>query len=198
MTFSIFIPEAPSRTSPPPPVLYFLSGLTCTDENAKEKGGFLEPAARNNVVVVFPDTSARGVEIEGQNDSYDFGSGAGFYINATSEKYKKHFNMETYITKELPDIVNQLFRVDSNRTGITGHSMGGHGALSLHFKNPGKYQSVSAFSPICNPTKCNWGTKAFEGYLGSVEAGKAHDATELVSQYTGPKLQILIDQGTHD
>jgi len=106
--------------------------------------------------------------------------------------------METYITKELPEVVNAFFRVDTSRSAISGHSMGGHGALSLFFKHPGQYQSVSALAPISNPTQCNWGIKAFTGYLGSVEAGKAHDATELVSSYTGPKHPILIDQGAAD
>lgn len=106
--------------------------------------------------------------------------------------------METYVTKELPEIVDILFRVDNSRSAISGHSMGGHGALSLFFKHPGQYKSVSALAPISNPTECNWGKKAFEGYLGSVEAGKAHDATELVASYTGPKLPILIDQGSAD
>lgn len=106
--------------------------------------------------------------------------------------------METYITEELPGVVSELFRVDTARAGITGHSMGGHGALSLHFKHPGLYKSVSAFSPISNPTQCNWGIKAFTGYLGSVEAGKAHDATELVATYSGPQAPILVDQGAAD
>jgi S-formylglutathione hydrolase len=198
MTFSVFIPEPPTRTSPPPPVLYFLSGLTCSDENAKEKAAIFQHAAKAHLAVVWPDTSARGVDIAGQDDSWDFGTGAGFYVNATTEAYSKHYNMETYVTEELPDAVSQLFRVDTARAGITGHSMGGHGALSLHFKHPGMYKSVSAFAPISNPTQCNWGIKAFTGYLGSVEAGKAHDATELVATYAGPQVPILVDQGAAD
>ena len=159
------------------------------------------------------------VAIEGQDDSYDFGSGAGFYVDATTEKWKKHYNMYTYITKvlkinlipyflhfhsqELPELISGLFPVDPEKRSITGHSMGGHGALVCHLKNPGMYSSVSAFSPICNPTVVPWGEKvkccptfltlipvsqAFTGYLGSVEAGKAYDATELVSSYSGPKV----------
>ena len=198
MTFSIFIPENVSRTSPPPPVLYFLSGLTCSDENARTKTSIFEEAAKYGLAVVFPDTSARGVEIEGQDDSYDFGSAAGFYLNATTDKWSKHYNMYDYVNSELPQFIDTLFTVDSSKTAITGHSMGGHGALTLHLKNPGQYKSVSAFAPICNPTQTPWGQKAFTGYLGSVEAGKAYDAVELMKTYDGPKAPILIDQGTHD
>ena len=142
MSFSIFIPPSASRTSAPPPVLYYLAGLTCDDLRAGEKGAFFEAAAKNNVAIVFPDTSARtgkGEKIKGEDDSWDFGSAAGFYLNATTDAYKKNYNMETYLTKELPETVNQLFRVDINRAGIFGHSMGGHGAMSLHFRNPGMY-----------------------------------------------------------
>jgi len=166
--------------------MYYLSGLTCTDENAKTKAGMYEHASRYNLAIVFPDTSARGVEIEGQDDSYDFGSGAGFYLNATAIKWKKHYKMYDYITKELPQFINHIFTVDSSKTAISGHSMGGHGALSIHLKNPGMFQSVSAFSPICNPTDCPWGHKAFQGYLGSVEAGKKYDSVELMKTYGGP------------
>jgi S-formylglutathione hydrolase len=157
MTFSIFIPENESRTSPPPPVLYFLSGLTCSDENARTKTSIFEEAAKYGLAVVFPDTSARGVEIEGQDDSYDFGSAAGFYLNATTDKWSKHYNMYDYVNSELPQFIDTLFTVDSSKTAITGHSMGGHGALTLHLKNPGQYKSVSAFAPICNPTQTPWG-----------------------------------------
>jgi S-formylglutathione hydrolase len=180
MTFSIFIPALKNRTDKNPPVLYFLSGLTCTDENARTKASIFEEAARFGLAVVFPDTSARGVSIEGQDDSYDFGSGAGFYLNATTEKYSKHYNMYDYITGELPIFLQNIFAVDTMRAAISGHSMGGHGALSLHLKNPGMFASVSAFAPICNPTQCPWGQKAFEGYLGSVEAGKEYDSCELM------------------
>merc|ERR1712088_839254 len=173
--------------------------------NVKMEGGFMKQlshwseADQHGLAVVFPDTSARPeVAIEGQDDSYDFGSGAGFYVDATTEKWKKHYNMYTYITKELPELVSGLFPVDPEKRSITGHSMGGHGALVCHLKNPGMFSSVSAFSPICNPTVVPWGEKAFTGYLGSVEAGKAYDATELVSNYDGPKVPVLIDQGTAD
>ena len=198
MTFSIFIPEDATRTAPPPPVLYYLAGLTCTDENGRTKAAVYEEAAKYGLAVVFPDTSARGCNIEGEDESYDFGSGAGFYLNATTDKWSKNYNMYDYITKELPDFLDAHFSVDSSKTAISGHSMGGHGALTLHLKNPGKYQSVSAFAPICNPTQCPWGEKAFTGYLGSVDAGKAYDACELMKTYDGPIVPILVDQGTSD
>ena len=199
MVFSIFLPDRKNRSDPDPPVLYYLSGLTCTDENARTKSHFAQEAGRVGLAVVFPDTSPRGVEIEGQDDSYDFGSGAGFYVNATEPKWSKNYNMYDYVTQELPNIVGQLFPVNDSKLAISGHSMGGHGALICHLKNPGKYSSVSAFSPICNPTKCPWGEKAFTGYLGSVEAGKEYDATELISSYPkSNRAPILIDQGTAD
>jgi len=198
MTFSVFLPDLADRKAPLPPVLYFLSGLTCSDENARTKAHFAQEAGRVGLAVVFPDTSPRGVDIAGQDDSYDFGSAAGFYVNATTPEWSKHYNMYDYITKELPDLVSGLFPVDPVRMGITGHSMGGHGAMIAHLKNPGKYTSCSAFAPICNPIKVPWGEKAFKGYLGSVEAGAEYDATELVKKYSGPKPTILIDQGTAD
>jgi len=198
MTFSVFLPDLPDRKAPLPPVLYFLSGLTCSDENARTKAHFAQEAGRVGLAVVFPDTSPRGVNIAGQDDSYDFGSAAGFYVNATTPEWSKHYKMYDYITKELPELVSGLFPVDPVRMGITGHSMGGHGAMIAHLKNPGKYTSCSAFAPICNPTQVPWGEKAFKGYLGSVEAGAEYDATELVKKYSGPKPTILIDQGTAD
>ena len=196
MTFSIFLPNPPHRCSPPPPVLYYLSGLTCTDENARTKSAFQEYASLYNLAVVFPDTSARDVDV--QSDSWDFGLGASFYVNATTPEWKKHNQMYTYIVDELPALINNLFPVDPEKKAITGHSMGGHGALTIHFKNPGQYQSASAFAPIANPTQCPWGEKAFKGYLGSVEAGKEYDATELVKTYDGPPVPILVDQGSLD
>jgi S-formylglutathione hydrolase len=185
-------------------VLYYLSGLTCSDENARTKAHFATEAAKLGLAVVFPDTSPRPevlchaagavlteaqVAIEGQDDSWDFGSSAGFYVDATVPKWSKHYNMYTYITKELPELISGLFPVDPVRRSITGHSMGGHGALVAHLRNPGMFASVSAFAPICNPTAVPWGEKAFTGYLGSVEAGKAYDATELVASYAGPKVE---------
>ena len=168
MTFSVFLPpQAKDRMQKPPPVLFYLSGLTCTDENARTKANFAAEAAKLGLAVVFPDTSPRGVDIEGQDESYDFGSGAGFYVDATAEPWSRHYKMYSYVTKELPEYVRGLFPVDMNRVGICGHSMGGHGALICHLKNPGKYCSVSAFSPIANPTDCPWGEKAFK--VGKVD-----------------------------
>jgi len=198
MTFSVFLPDSQSRTAPPPPVLYYLSGLTCNDENARTKAHFAQEAGRVGMAVVFPDTSPRGVGIPGEDDSWDFGSAAGFYVDATTEPWSKHYKMYSYVTKELPELISGFFPVDPVKRSITGHSMGGHGAMIAHLKNPGMYSSVSAFSPIVNPSAVPWGEKAFTGYLGSVEAGKAYDATELVKSYSGPKPSILIDQGTAD
>ena len=178
--------------------MYYLSGLTCTDENARTKAAIYEHATKYNLAVVFPDTSARNVPIEGADDEWDLGSGAGFYVNATTYKWKKHYQMYDYVTKELPGFINAHFHVDSTKTALTGHSMGGHGALSLHFKNPGMYQSVSAFAPVANPTNSGLGKKCFEAYLGSVDAGKEYDACHLVKKYDGPKLPILLDQGAAD
>ena len=142
---------------------------------------------------------ARGVTIEGADDSYDFGSGAGFYVDATTPKWKEHYQMYSYVTAELPALVQAHFKEKvSAAKSICGHSMGGHGALTLFLKNPGAYAAVSAFAPICNPTKVPWGTKAFEGYLGSVDAGAAHDACELLKGYSGPKFSPLVDQGAAD
>eukprot|EP00096_Caligus_rogercresseyi_P004560 TRINITY_DN1888_c0_g1_i1.p1 TRINITY_DN1888_c0_g1~~TRINITY_DN1888_c0_g1_i1.p1 ORF type:complete len:680 (+),score=118.35 TRINITY_DN1888_c0_g1_i1:183-2222(+) len=200
MTFSVFLPTSGlERTSKSlPPVLYYLSGLTCTDDNVRTKAAYAAIAAEHGLAMVFPDTSPRGVSIDGAEDSWDFGSGAGFYLNATEPKWVAHYNMFDYVTKELPEYVNGLFPVDGSRMSITGHSMGGHGALICHLKSPGKYASVSAFAPICNPMKCPWGIKAFNGYLGSVEKGASYDATELIKSYSGPKTPILIDVGTKD
>lgn len=199
MHFSVFYPDTgKTKKNTKPPVLFFLSGLTCTDENAPSKSGIQKYASQYGICVVFPDTSPRGLAIPGIADHWDFGVGAGFYLNATESKYKDHYRMEEYITKELPYLMGEYFEVDLNRQGLCGHSMGGHGALVTFLRNPGKYSSVSAFAPICNPTQCPWGEKAFLGYLGSVEKGTEYDATELLKNYQGPKVKILIDQGTKD
>jgi len=198
MTFSIFLPDPQERNSPPPPVLYYLGGLTATDDLPRTKANYSQEAARVGLAVVFPDTSPRGANIDTEDDSWDFGTGAGFYVDATTEPWSKNYNMYTYVTKELPDLISGLFPVDPVRKGVTGHSMGGHGALVVHLKNPGMYTSVSALGPICNPCEAPWGVKAFTGYLGSVAAGKEYDATELVKDYSGPKPTILIDIGTSD
>jgi len=198
MHFSVFVPPQASDSNRVP-VLYWLSGLTCTDENFVSKSGAQRAAAKHGIFLVVPDTSPRGINIEGQSDSWDFGLGAGFYVNATAEKWARHFNMFDYVTKELSDIINSNFPVLADKQSISGHSMGGHGALICALKNPGKFKSVSAFAPISNPINCPWGQKAFNGYLGAdKDAWKAWDATELVKSYTGPKLDFLIDQGTED
>ena len=198
MTFSIFLPELKSRTAPPTPVLFYLSGLTCTDENARTKANFARAAAEEGICVVFPDTSPRGVNIPGEDDAYDMGSGAGFYVNATVEPWAQHYRMYDYVVDELPKVIESFYYVDMDRQSIMGHSMGGHGALVAHLRNPGRFKSVSAFAPISHPTSSDWGRKQFEGYLGSMEAGKEYDAVVLADTYGGPKVPLLVDQGTSD
>ncbi|RDW24320.1 Alpha/Beta hydrolase protein [Yarrowia lipolytica] len=196
MDLNVFVPpNAPAKV----PVLFFLSGLTCTGNNCAEKG-FLHPfAAKHGIAIVYPDTSPRGHNIPGEDDSWDFGSGAGFYLNATKEPYKGKYNMYQYITEELPALLWQQFpQFDKDNVGITGHSMGGHGALTLFLKNPGMYKSVSAFSPISNPKNCPWGDKAFSGYLNDKSEWDDYDASELIKKYKGPTPGILIDCGTAD
>jgi len=163
------------------------------------KAGAQRAAARHGIFLVCPDTSPRGVDIEGQADSWDFGSGAGFYVTATEPKWERHYNMYAYVTSELPKLIITHFPVNADRQSIFGHSMGGHGALICSLKNPGKYRSISAFAPICNPINCPWGTKAFTGYLGAnKDLWKSWDACELTKVYNGPSLNLLIDQGTDD
>ena len=198
MTFAVYLP--PQAEKAPVPSLYWLSGLTCTDENFSQKSGFARAAAARGVALVIPDTSPRGVTIAGADDSYDFGSGAGFYVDATTPDWKEHYNMCTYVSSELPALIEATFagKILAGKKSISGHSMGGHGALTLALKQPTAYASVSAFSPICHPTNCPWGNKAFSGYLGSVSAGEAHDATLLTKAHTGPPLKFLVDQGASD
>lgn len=177
------------------PVLYWLSGLTCTEENFIIKSGFQRYAAEQKLVVVGPDTSPRNCNIEGEDTDWDFGTGAGFYVDATTEKYKKNYRMYSYVNKELPKVVEDNLPVIAGVRGISGHSMGGHGALISALKNPGLYKSVTAFAPISNPTASPWGIKCFTGYLGDKkEDWKNWDATELVTKYTGPELHLRIDQ----
>ena len=198
MTFAVYLP--PQAETSAVPVLYWLSGLTCTDENFSQKAGFARAAAARGLAVVMPDTSPRGVTIEGADDTWDFGSGAGFYVDATEPKWAGHYHMYSYVTEELPALVESTFagQLIAGKKSISGHSMGGHGALTLGLRNPTAYSSISAFAPICRPTNCPWGTKAFTGYLGSVEAGMAYDTCELVKGYTGPPLKLLVDQGASD
>jgi len=196
-TFAIYLPD--SSESKKLPVVYWLSGLTCTDENFSQKGGPFQAACEHNLVLVMADTSPRGEGVPDEEPhAYDFGVGAGFYLNAITDKYKKHYNMYDFIVKELPSVVEANFPVTNTRS-IAGHSMGGHGALTIGMKNPDRYESVSAFAPICNPTAVPWGTKAFTHYLGEDKATWAqYDATELMKKYSGKDLHILCDQGTTD
>ena len=199
MKLNVFVP-ASATSSKPAPVLFYLAGLTCTGDNGAEKGFFQAKAAEKGIAVVFPDTSPRGLSIEGEDEAYDFGSGASFYVDATKEPYAKGYKMYSYITDELPKALFKEFKeLDGGRVSITGHSMGGHGALTLFLKNPGMYKSVSAFAPICNPSACPWGEKAFKGYFGEDKKDQwsAHDATELVGKFEG-ETDILIDVGTGD
>lgn len=196
--FTVYFP--PQAEQGPVPVIYYLSGLTCTDENFIQKAGAQRAAAAFGVALVAPDTSPRGLAVPGEADSWDFGVGAGFYLNATQEKWKA-WQMYSYVTEELPAVLSKelISKLDVSRASIFGHSMGGHGALTIALKNPQNYKSVSAFSPICNPTAVPWGVKAFSGYLGEDRAAWAqYDATELLKTYAGPQLPMLIDQGTAD
>lgn len=199
MKLNLYLPPNAS-SSKPAPVLFYLAGLTCTGDNGAEKGFFQHKASEKGIAVVYPDTSPRGLGIQGEDDAYDFGSGAGFYVDATKEPYAKGYKMYSYITSELPKaLFGQFKELDGSKVSITGHSMGGHGALTLFLKNPGMYKSVSAFAPITNPSNCPWGEKAFGGYFGedAKEQWKAHDATELLQEFKG-ETDILIDVGTGD
>ena len=196
MQFSAFVPSAAARGKCP--VLWFLSGLTCTEENFTVKAGAQKYAESYGMIVVVPDTSPRGAGIEGEDESYDFGTGAGFYLDATQAPWDQNYRMYSYITQELQDLVSDNFPIDCARQGITGHSMGGHGALTIGLKNPHLYRSISAFSPICSPTQCPWGQKALRGYLGANgSAWTQYDAVELTrSGYRSG--EILVDQGEAD
>jgi len=195
MVFAIFLPPQASQQSVP--VLYWLSGLTCTDENFMQKAGAQRVAAELGLAIVCPDTSPRGTDFPGEHDSYDFGSGAGFYVNATQPPWDRNYNMYDYVTQELPQLVEGNFPLTANR-GISGHSMGGHGALVCYLRNPGRYKSVSAFAPVCHPSECGWGQKALSAYLGDNRNDWAlYDAALLIGK-AQEKLPLLIDQGTED
>lgn len=195
MKFAVFVP--PQAESGSCPVLWYLSGLTCTWANVMEKSGIARAAAAQGFIVVAPDTSPRGDHVA-DDVAYDLGQGAGFYLTATEPPWADHYRMDRYITDELADIVANHFPIDADRQGITGHSMGGHGALTLHLKHPDTYRSVSAFSPIAAPSEVPWGQKAFTAYLGEDRAAWAdHDASRLVASRPS-KATILIDTGTAD
>ena len=195
MTFSVFVPgHEPGAKLP---VLWFLSGLTCTHANVTEKGEFRQACAEHGIIFVAPDTSPRGDDVP-DDEAYDFGKGAGFYVDATEEPWAANFRMRTYIEQELPQIVAADFPVDMERQGITGHSMGGHGALTISLRNPGRFRSTSAFSPIVSPLNCPWGDKALTGYLGADKAKwRDYDAVALIED--GARLpDLLVDQGLAD
>ncbi len=197
MNFSLYVPS--QAEAGPVPVLYYLSGLTCNEKNFVEKAGAQRYAAEYGLMLVAPDTSPRGVNLPGEDESWDFGSGAGFYVNATEQPWAKHYQMYDYVTRELPALINKEFAVKGNRAGIFGHSMGGHGALICGLKNPAQYASISAFAPIAAPSQCAWGQKAFTGYLGADKTQwAAYDATELINSGHQSAVPILIDQGAAD
>ncbi len=195
MRFAVFTPREAARG--PVPVLWYLSGLTCNWSNVIEKSGILAHAARHGLMIIAPDTSPRGKMVP-DDEAYDLGQGAGFYLTATQEPWATHYRMDDYITGELTRIVADAFPADMTRQGITGHSMGGHGALTLHLKHPDTYRSVSAFAPVSSPSQVPWGQKAFTAYLGEApNAWAAYDATELVKAHAST-AHILIDTGTSD
>ncbi|HEX2257626.1 MAG TPA: S-formylglutathione hydrolase [Afifellaceae bacterium] len=195
MTFAVFLP--PQAADGRCPVLYYLSGLTCTHANVMEKGEYRRAAAEHGLVVVCPDVSPRGEGVA-NDESYDLGQGAGFYLDATREPWSRHYRMESYVLDELPRLIGERFPVDGGRQSVFGHSMGGHGALTLALKNPGRFRSCSAFSPIVAPSQVPWGEKAFTAYLGDERsAWRRHDAIALIED--GARVgELLVDQGEAD
>jgi S-formylglutathione hydrolase len=197
MRFGVFLP--PQAEARAVPVLYWLSGLTCTEENFIVKAGAQRVAAELGLAIVVPDTSPRGLKIPGESDNYDFGLGAGFYVDATQAPWSRGYRMYSYVVKELPGVIESEFPVDPARKGIFGHSMGGHGALTIALKNPDIYNSVSAFAPICSAMRCPWGEKALTGYLGPDRAlWRDYDATALIESRGWKGAELLVDQGTSD
>lgn len=196
MTFAVFVP--PQTAQGPLPVLWYLSGLTCTHQNVTDKGEYRQLAAELGLIVVCPDTSPRGETVPDEKDNWQFGSGAGFYVDATEAPYAKNYRMYSYLTQELPALIAREFPVDMDRQGIFGHSMGGHGALTIALKHPDRFRSASAFAPIVQPSTAGWSRPAFEKYLGNNEAAwRAYDACALVGD--GARFpEFLIDQGTAD
>ncbi len=200
MRFSIFLPSiARKMHAQKVPVLYWLSGLTCSDENFVQKAGSQQFAEQHGLAIVAPDTSPRGEGVpDDAEGAYDFGLGAGFYVDATQEPWCRHYRMYSYITEELPALINANFPVNGDKCSIFGHSMGGHGALTIALKNPDKYRSVSAFAPITSPIRCPWGQKALGNYLGDDrDAWREYDTTELIGR-TQQRLPMLVDQGSTD
>jgi len=195
MTFAVYVPDHAEGAKLP--VLWYLSGLTCTHANVMEKGEYRRAASELGLIIVAPDTSPRG-EAVFDDEAYDMGQGAGFYLDATEQPWSQHFRMRTYIEQELPELVAREFPVDMNRQGLFGHSMGGHGALTIALRNPNRFKSVSAFSPVVAPLQCPWGEKALGAYLGSDRAAwRSYDACALIGD--GARVaDILVDQGTSD
>lgn len=197
MHFAIYLP--PQAVQQPVPVLFWLSGLSCTEQNFITKAGAQRMASLLGLALVTPDTSPRGLNLKSSVERENFGEGAGFYLDATELPWSKHYQMYSYISKELPQLIASNFPVDMERCGIFGHSMGGHGALTIGLRNPELFRSLSAFAPICSPTKAPWGINAFQGYLGdNPQAWQQYDACELLKNHTWPHGEILIDQGTAD
>ncbi|MBD1874628.1 S-formylglutathione hydrolase [Nodosilinea sp. FACHB-131] len=197
MRFAVFVP--PQAQNGLVPVLFYLSGLTCTEDNFTSKAGAQRYAAEHGLMLVAPDTSPRGEGVPDEPEAWDFGIGAGFYVDATEAPWSKNYNLYSYVVQELPDLIAEEFSVRRGRMGVFGHSMGGHGALVCGLRNPDLFKSISAFAPIAAPSQCPWGQKAFSGYLGSdTDSWKAYDATELVKVHPQPDRTILIDQGTAD
>jgi len=197
MTYSVFVP--PGADQKPAPIIYYLSGLTCTQDNVTTKGGFQRMAAKLGLCIVCPDTSPRGAGYEGEDIAFNFGSGAGFYVDATEPPWSGMYRMYSYVTKELPALISSKFPIQKGPAGIFGHSMGGHGALTIALKNPDQYNSVSAFAPIVAPMQCPWGEKALGGYLGTDQTTwQNYDAVELIKSGKRTKGTILIDQGSAD
>jgi len=200
MRFSVFLPPQ-ALAGATCPAIFFLAGLTCTEETFMIKAGAQRVAAREGLILITPDTSPRGANIPGDSDAWDFGVGAGFYLDATEAPWSSHYRMESYIVHELRALLNELIPVDKERIGIIGHSMGGHGALTLALRHPGIYKSLSAFAPIAAPSQCPWGQKAFAAYLGTDQTTwAAHDASALMTQQEQAPYPkgILIDQGEAD
>jgi S-formylglutathione hydrolase len=195
MQFAIYVPPQAS-TSAKLPVLYWLSGLTCTDENFMQKAGALRVAAELGIVIVAPDTSPRGIEVA-NDEAYDLGQGAGFYVDATEMPWSKHYQMYDYVVNELPELIEAAFPV-SDRRAISGHSMGGHGALTIGLRNPMRYLSMSAFSPICNPMNCPWGRKAFTAYLGEDKTTWPNYDASVLMQQAKHFVPAKVDQGASD
>ncbi|SES09084.1 S-formylglutathione hydrolase [Rhizobium sp. NFR03] len=196
MTFAVFVP--PQAVSQPCPVVWYLSGLTCSHANVMEKGEYRRLAAELGLIIVCPDTSPRGDDVADEAANWQMGKGAGFYLDATQEPWARHYRMETYITRELPALIASQFRADMNRQAIFGHSMGGHGAMTIALKNPDRFRSCSAFAPIVQPSTADWSIGAFEKYLGAdTSAWRVYDACALVED--GARFpEFLIDQGTAD